>query len=79
MVNYFCNSLDSALKKDLVDLTVLEGSAIGKLRVLFDERVADKERLGLSENDVIETLILTLLGNINELERCRKLLKMWLQ
>lgn len=79
MVNYFCNSLDSALKKDLVDLTVLEGSAVKKFKTLFDERVADKGKLGLNENDVVETFILTLSGNINELERCRKLLKMWLQ
>lgn len=79
MVNYFCNSLDSALKKGLVDLTVLEGSAIGKLKTLFDERVANKEKLGLNENDVVEAFILMLSGNINELEQCRKLLKMWLR
>ena len=78
MVNYFCNSLDNALKKGLVDLTVLEGSAISKLKALFDERVADKDKLGLSENDVVESFILNLSGNVSELERCRELLKMWL-
>ena len=79
MVNYFCNSLDSALKKGLVDLTALEGSAIKKLKTFFDERIAERDKTDLTESDVVAMFILTLSGEIEELEKCEELLKMWLR